>query len=138
MGTFEQRKLIRADILIKVIYKTIRKPQLEGFSFSKNISTIGINITIVDKLKKNTELEVKIYLPGQGKPVITKGKVIWQVRCSYIPNSKRQYYSTGVQFSHMLTDDAIKTSDFVKDTLTKQSDAWTQKIIKKIESKKNQ
>jgi len=133
MGTFEQRKLTRADVLLKVTYKTVGGPRLEGFSFSRNISTIGINIIIPDKLNKDTELELQVYLPEKEKPIISKGKVIWQVVCPYLPSSKRRYYSIGVQFSHMISDDAIKTSDFVKNILRKQSDTWTKKIIEKIE-----
>jgi len=137
MGTFEHRKLIRANIVLKVIYKTMSKPQLEGFAFSKDLSTTGINIIMPDKLKEATELELQIYFLREKEPIIAKGKVVWQAKCSYISNGKKQYYSTGVQFTDMSNEYAVKTSEFVKNILKKQSDVQTQKIIDKIENKED-
>ena len=136
LGTFEQRKLIRADTVVKVIYKTIGKSQLEGLTFSRNVSTTGICIIVDKKLSKDTEIELQVYLSHKEPPIIAKGKIVWQVKCLYIPTSKKQYYSVGVLFTDMSTDHAIAASDFVKDVLREQSDVQMQALIEKIESQK--
>jgi len=132
--TFEYRKLLRANILLKVLYKTKSWPLLEGVAYSKNVGSVGINIVMADKLEKNVDLEMQIFLPDEEKPVFTKGKVIWQYRCSYIPESKNPYYSTGIQFSDMSPEDAIRASDFIKNILKSRSDAEVKKIVDIIEN----
>jgi hypothetical protein len=134
MSTFEYRKLLRANILLKVLYKTRSWPLLEGVAYSKNIGTLGLNIIVGDKLEKNAELVLQVFLPGDEKPVLTIGKVIWQYKCSYIPESKRSYYSTGIQFGEMAPDDAVKASDFIRNILKTRSDAEVKKIIDMIEN----
>lgn len=137
MSTFEYRKLLRADILLKVLYKTKNWPLLEGVAYSKNVGTIGVNIIMGDKLDKNTQLELQIFLPGDDRPVVVKGKLVWQYKCAYVPESKRQYYASGVQFTDMAPDDAIKASDFVRNLLKNRSDAEVKKIIVMIENIKS-
>lgn len=137
MATFEYRKLLRANILLKVFYKTKNWPLLEGIAYSKNVGSIGVNIIMADKLDKNTDLELQIFLPDGGKPIFAKGKVIWQYKCSYVPESKNQYYSTGIQFSDMSPNDAIRASDFIRNLLKSRSDAEVIKIVEIIENIKH-
>lgn len=137
MSTLEYRKLLRADILLKVLYKTKNWPLLEGVAYSKNVGTIGVNIIMGDKLDKNTQLELQIFLPGDERPVVANGKLVWQYKCAYVPESKRQYYASGVQFTDMAPDDAIKASDFIRNLLKNRSDSEVRKIIDMIEKVRN-
>jgi hypothetical protein len=135
MGTFEHRKLIRANIILKVLYKTLGEPKLSGFAFSKNLSATGISIIMPDKFSKDTELELEVYLPGKKQPIAAKAKVVWQAECALFPNAKKKYYSTGMQFLDMSTQDATEASDFIKNVLNKQSTTQTKRIIDRIDKK---
>ncbi|MFH1655968.1 MAG: PilZ domain-containing protein [Candidatus Omnitrophota bacterium] len=134
MPTFEYRKLFRVNIALKVEYKTLREPILGGVAFSKNMSSTGINIVIPYKLERNTQLELQIYIPENEKPITARGIIVWQTECSYVPKSKKKYYSYGIKFSQMQPEEAIAASDFVRDVLKKQSDTQVKKIIDMIEN----
>jgi hypothetical protein len=134
MPTFELRKLIRAEVILKVTYKTLHRPLLKGVAFSKNLGPTGMNVIMADRLRKSVELELEIYFPDSDEPILAKGKVIWQSRCSYVPESGREYYLSGIQFNYMSPEHAIKTSDFVKDILRKKSYNQVKEIITKIEN----
>jgi c-di-GMP-binding flagellar brake protein YcgR len=133
MPTFEFRKLFRTDIILKIEYKTLKKPLLGGIAFSKNISSTGINIVMAQEFTKGTELEITIYL-SENETVVAKGTIVWQSACAYIPPSKIEYNSTGIQFSYMSNEDAIRTSDFVREILKKHSEQENQEIIQRIEN----
>lgn len=134
MATIEYRKLFRANINLKVNYKILQEPMSEGITFSRNLSSIGINIIIMEKLSEDDVLSLEIYLLPDSKPVAAKGKVVWQRLCTYQTESKRRYYSTGIHFLAMPPDDAIKTSDFIGEILRKQKEEEDRTIIEKIES----
>lgn len=136
MGTFEFRKLFRADAVIRVEYKTTSGPICKGISFSKNLSQTGINIIIPDKLDKDMELKMKIYISSSDDPVQAKGKVVWQSPCKYVPKSGRKYYTTGVQIIDMSSEDAIRESDFVRNFLASRSEEQNKEIVEKIEKLK--
>jgi len=134
MSTFEYRKLLRASALLKASFKTKKEPIIHDTVFSKNISCVGINLVMHHKLEKDTELEMHIYLSEHKKPIAASGKVLWQHKCSYIPKSKYQYYLTAIQFHNMSTNDAIRTSDFVRDILKRTSESENRRIIDMIEN----
>lgn len=132
MPTFEHRKLFRTNIILKVVYNTLKEPPLKKTAFSKNISSTGINIITSEKLEKGTQLEIQIFI-SERESVGAKGEIIWQAGCSFIPASKRRYYTTGIQLVYMSSQDAIKTSDFVREMLRKQSEIDNKNIIEMIE-----
>ena len=134
MSTFEFRKLLRVNALLKVEFRTKKEPVAQGIVFSKNISCVGVNLVMSTKLEKDTELDMHIYLSEHKQPVLAIGNVVWQVRCFYVPESKRLYYLTGIQFKNMSSDDAIRTSDFVREVLKRNSEAENRRIIDMIEN----
>jgi len=123
--------------LLKVLYKTVKWPLVEGVAYSKNVGTTGVNIIMSDKLDKNVELELQMLFPEDEKPVFAKGKVVWQYKCSYASESHQPYYSTGVQFSDMTPEDAIRASDFIRNLLKSRSDSEVKKIVDIIENIKH-
>jgi len=133
MTTFEYRKFFRADVVLKVEYRTIKAPILNGIAFSKNLSQTGISIVASDEFMKDTELELKIYIDDKKKPLTATGMVVWQSECSFVPESKREYFVTGIQLNDMSPEDAIVGSDFVRDFLVKKSQEQNEEIIEKIE-----
>ncbi|MFH1520005.1 MAG: PilZ domain-containing protein [Candidatus Omnitrophota bacterium] len=132
MPTFEYRKLFRASINLKVKYKSIKDPSIEGVAFSRNISPTGINIVMPDKFERSEELNLQVYLSDK-KPINAKGKIVWISECSFVPKSKKKYYSCGIQCTFMSSEDAISTSDFVRDVLKKTGNEQIRKIIEKLE-----
>ncbi len=134
MATIEYRKLFRAHVCLKVMYKAVKDLKIEGVSFSRNISSTGISLIILDSLKEGDELALEIFIPQETKPVTARGKIVWQRLCTYLPQSKKRYYSTGIHFLDMASEDAIKTSDFIGEVLRKQKEEEDKTIIEKIES----
>jgi c-di-GMP-binding flagellar brake protein YcgR len=132
--TFEYRKLFRVNIVLKVEYKTLKVPILSGVAFSKNMSSTGMNIVMSHKLERNAELALQIYIPDSNKPITATGIIVWQSECSYTPKSRKKYYSCGIKFSQMQPEQAIITSDFVRDVLRQQSEEEIKKIIDMIEN----
>lgn len=133
MPTFEYRKLFRANIILKVEYKSLKEPKINGIAFSKNISPTGMNIIMADNLEKNSELELQIYIKEGKKPIYARGKIIWQHECSKVWSSKKKYYAYGIQCDYMSSQDAISTSDFVRDIVKEQSESQIREIIFRIE-----
>ena len=133
MSTFEYRKLLRASAMIKVVYRTIKEPVLQETVFSKNISCISMAVITTKELEKDRELLIEIYINEHKEPVAVKGKVVWQSKCSHVPKSQRQFYLTAIIFTDMSTDDAIRTSDFVREILRRHSEAENKRIIDMIE-----
>ena len=137
MSTFEYRKLLRASVVLKVTYRTVKKPVFQETVFSKNISCVSIAIINTRIFQKDTEVLLEIYPSAHQQPILAKGRVKWQSKCSYTPKSGRQFYVTVVVFSEMLPDDVIRTSDFVKDILLQRSQEEETRIIDKIEEMAN-
>ncbi len=133
MATIEYRKLFRANVCLRIHYSVLKPPHKKGITFSRNISSTGINVIILDSLSESDELNLEIFFPNDPKPVVAKGKVIWQRACSYQPKSPKKYYSTGIHFMEMAAEDAIKTSDFIGDVLRIQKESEDKSIIEKIE-----
>lgn len=133
MPTFEYRKLFRANIILKVEYYSLSDSKIKGTAFSKNISPTGLNIVMVDKLAKNSELELKIHIVDGKKPIYAKGKVIWQQECPPVLKTEKKYYSCGIQCNYMSSQDAISTSDFVRNIVKEQSKSQIKEIISRIE-----
>lgn len=136
MPTFEYRKLFRANISLKVEYKSLKEPPVTGAAISRNISPTGINIIMPDKLERGEELELYVFIYEKRKPVYARGKVIWVSECSYVPKSKKKYYSCGIQCTYMTAQDAISTSDFVREILKKEGDEQVTNIIERLEGTK--
>jgi c-di-GMP-binding flagellar brake protein YcgR len=134
MPTFEFRKLYRVDIALKVEYRTQEEPFVEGVGLSKNLSSTGVNIVTADRLEEGTALELRVYFPSGGQqPLTARGVVEWLAECSFIPLSGKKYYTVAVHFSNMSTEDAIRGSDFVQNTLKEQSEERNREIIEKLE-----
>ena len=137
MATFEYRKLFRADAVLKVEYSTTKQPLVGGMAFSQNLSQTGINFITDNQLARDSELDLKIYISDSQGPVSAKGVVVWQSPCSFIPESKRKYFSIGVQICDMSPEDAIRESDFVKSCMVEKSERQRRKIIEKLEEGKH-
>lgn len=136
MASLENRKFLRANIALKVEYKTLSSPVCRGVAYSKDVSVLGMNLIMSDGLVRGTQLGLRIFLDEEVPPVIAKGKVVWQRRCDYLPESNRRYYISGVQFVDMPAEDAVRASEFVRGYLKSQSEADIKRIIEMAESLK--
>ena len=133
MATFEYRKLFRADAVVKVEFSKVAEPECKGMGYSKNMSQTGLNILTDKSIEKGDWIDLTVHIADPGGPVKAKGVVVWQSECSFVPESKRKYYSMGVQIIEMSSEDAIRESDYVKDYLVKKSEEQDVEIVKKLE-----
>ena len=60
---------------ITAVYFPIGKEDLKAVGFVKNVSAKGINLNVMQKIKNNTILSLKMNLPGTNIPIRFKGKV---------------------------------------------------------------
>ena len=133
MATFEYRKLFRADAVVKIEFFKTGEPECKGMGYSKNMSQTGLNILTSKAIEKGAGLDLNVHIDDPGGPVKAKGVVLWRSECSFVPKSKRKYYSMGVQITEMSSEDAIRESDYVKDYLVKKSEEQSMEIIEKLE-----
>lgn len=73
----ERRKYIRVNTALKFNYRVKDSSGTEREALTKNISPGGINASVNKAIKKGDWLELAIYLPGSGQPIIAAAKVIW-------------------------------------------------------------
>lgn len=63
-----------------------------------NISTTGIQAITTKALKNKKAYDVAILAPAYPKPILAKGRVIWQK--PYTADNKLQYYRIGLEFTY--------------------------------------
>ncbi|MFZ5801231.1 MAG: PilZ domain-containing protein [Candidatus Omnitrophota bacterium] len=136
MASLENRKFLRANIALKVEYESLSPPGCQGAAYSKDISVLGMNLIMPDEVARGTRLGLRIFLDEEVPPVAAKGKIVWQRRCDYLPQSNRRYYISGIQFEDMPSDDAVRASEFVRGYLKSQSEADIKRIIEMTENLK--
>ena len=98
----ERRKYVRSDGLVLANYR-IPELQMEGKSSAYDVSGAGVRITVDKKLNSGALVEMEIYLPGDSRPIVAKGEVIWAQKCkkktavSLTP--EKEYFYAGIKFT---------------------------------------
>ena len=133
MGTIESRKLFRAPVTLKVTYETIRKPSVKGTFLTGNLSSSGVLVVGPERLEVNEEIMLRLFLRKETLPISIHAKVIWQKPCQYLPKSQKKYFSLGLKFLDMSSEDAIIASDFIYEVVKFQSEKEEEGIIEQFE-----
>jgi len=98
------RRTERAPQTLVVQYKT----EKEFFkAYSSNIGGGGIFVRTDSLLDIGLEVNVQFNLPGDSRPVITGGKVVW--------TQKEPEPGMGIQFINMKPEDEARINDFIKE-----------------------
>ena len=93
----ERRKFPRLRAA-SVEYSPVKKKSLEKTVFARDLGLNGICIVVSEKLKINTILSLKIYLPDRNTPIEVKGKVVRVSESSFLSSDRRKHYDLGIEF----------------------------------------
>ena len=98
MRKAENRKFPRLSFDAELKYKVLNSPSPKTKkSRVKNISTGGLCIMILEKVKIGTPLKLEISLPNEDKPTVAKGKVVWVEKLTIISAESYVSYDCGVE-----------------------------------------
>jgi c-di-GMP-binding flagellar brake protein YcgR len=99
MRKAEKRKFPRLSFDVELKYKVLNSPSPKTQeSRVKNISTGGLCIMILEKVKIRTPLKLEISLPHEDKPIVAKGKVAWVEKLTIVSTETYVSYDCGVEF----------------------------------------
>lgn len=106
----ERRKEARIDLSIKVKYKVLERSWVEDKTLSRNITSEGIQLAVSERLVKGNMLKMEIYLPGEAKPILATGAIVW-VREA--PEDWRSDFDAGVRITRMVSSDRDKLLRYI-------------------------
>ena len=94
----EQRQFARLDTRIETTCRAVATAPLQR-AVTKNISAGGICIFLEQELAPGTHLEIAMTLPGQTKPIIFTGEVVWSEAYEVISKTQRKRsVEAGIRF----------------------------------------
>lgn len=96
----ERRKFPRLNAKLLVKYRVLEKGKKRKESESKDIGGGGIKLFLNERLLKDTPLELEINIPGEGKPIVAEGRVVWskEVGCGS-GEELGEWFDTGIMFT---------------------------------------
>jgi c-di-GMP-binding flagellar brake protein YcgR len=109
----ERRRFVRLDARVKVEYQILESQQVVVDSFTKNVSQGGICLFLSSALKKDTVLDLKLYLPDQREPVPAVGKIVWIEQFEVGEKEGREQYEAGIEFINISDVDRNKIGRYV-------------------------
>lgn len=106
----EKRKFIRLNKKFKIEYHLHKKKTSSLISVSENIGQGGICLILNEQIEKNTEIELRFYLPEFKELIACEGRVVWQ---NEVAKDDKKYYYTGVEFIDIEEQDKLKISRYI-------------------------
>jgi len=108
----ERRRFPRLPLNTKVEYKALDQTEARFFStVTKDISSGGICIRLLEKFAPGAVLEINFSIPGLKKFIIAKGRIVW-VREFKAGSSK--VYESGIEFVNIKDDDRKIIAEFTE------------------------
>jgi c-di-GMP-binding flagellar brake protein YcgR len=98
----EKRQFIRFDIALKAAYIVQKKPKIEKFSSTKDISAQGMQLLTGEKLESGDRIDLKLFIPEALNPIHLKGVIAWS---KDLPVGTAGYtHSAGISFEKIEED----------------------------------
>lgn len=94
----ERRAFERIEDTVSVKYKTLQG-RIEDVSLVKNIGGGGIRLSLAERLKPGTAIDLEITIPDDPKPFSAAGEVVWVSEIIISGDSVARYYDTGIEFT---------------------------------------
>ncbi len=104
----ERRGFARLYVGVEAVYKQADK---ENTVLIQDISVSGIRFISNEVLDQNIEVAFSLSIPDVPKPILAKGKVIWQKKFS------ESFCDTGLEFTHIEADSREMLCDYIKNAL---------------------
>lgn len=103
----ERRRYMRFDANVDVEYK-IPQRSVAGISATKDFSREGLRLSADRELPAGAELEIKVILPGDDRPIFARGEVIWSAQ-----TDTEGITDTGIRLTQIERFDRARVLDFV-------------------------
>ena len=97
------------DIPTKVKYK-IEHAGVGKEALCRDISMMGMKLSLSEGVREGTVLEMKIDIPGEKEPILVRGEVAWQRE---VGKEKKRYFEAGIYFIGIKDADKAKIYAFV-------------------------
>jgi hypothetical protein len=114
----DRRKYKRVTERLRIIYK-IDGEQIEGSSYSVDVSAGGFCIGLDRVIKEDTVLELLVYLPDNEKAFACKGRVSWQKTPAVKAKDGNSYFDTGISFESLDLKNRLRLIYYVHEKLKK-------------------
>lgn len=110
----EKRKFKRVGISLKMTYKTDSEAE-ELPALSADVSAGGTRLWLKKIVKKDSLIELKVYVSDGKRAISCVGKVIWQNLRPVKAGDGKYYYQTGVRFEDLDLKDRMSLIYFCHD-----------------------
>jgi c-di-GMP-binding flagellar brake protein YcgR len=98
-ATIEKRRFPRLFFNVDVEYKKLEEGESSGIKTrSKNISARGIRLILLEKIKLQTNIELRFSLPDTQEKIVATGKVVWIEEFSVGDAPSNLAYDAGIEF----------------------------------------
>ncbi|MFH1478752.1 MAG: PilZ domain-containing protein [Candidatus Omnitrophota bacterium] len=94
----ERRRFIRFKDDINIRYNVLPKKSNTSPSKSIDISQGGLCLLTYEKLRERSSLQLELDVPGQAKPLIVKGQVMWTRTLQSHDKEGRRLFYAGIKF----------------------------------------
>lgn len=110
----ERRKFPRLNFRVDFEYNILNKTGFKDErAETKNISTGGICIILLNKVEIGDKLKLKFYLPGVNTPIMTVGRVVWTQEFTVGTIDNSTAYDVGIEFIEISEDDRQKVNQYI-------------------------
>lgn len=103
----ERRRYMRFNANVDIEYKSTQH-SIAGISATKDFSREGLRLASDRQLPQGAELEIKVILPDDDRPVFAKGLVIWSAH-----TEKEGIADTGIRLTQIERFDRARILDYV-------------------------
>jgi len=110
----EKRRFRRVGIALKMAYKADGETQ-DSPASSADVSAGGARLWLKKIIKKDSLLELKVYVNDDKRAIACVGKVIWQNLRPVKAGDGKYYYQTGVCFEGLDLKDRMNLIYFCHD-----------------------
>ena len=114
MAGEERRRFPRLNLDTEIIYRVLDQVEAELYTTgSKNISSGGLCIIVIERLERGAVLSLRFSLPDLNKIITAKGRVMW-IKELCIGNKKAgDFYEAGIEFMEIAQVDRKRIKEYV-------------------------
>ena len=114
MGEEAKRRYPRLPLNTEIVYRVLDQAEAELYTTgSKDISSGGLCIIVIEKLEPGAVLNLRFSLPELNKIVNAKGKVIWVKELRIGKKKAGDFYEAGIEFMEIDQEERERIKDYV-------------------------
>ncbi|MFH0838947.1 MAG: PilZ domain-containing protein [Candidatus Omnitrophota bacterium] len=112
----EKRNAPRFKVKLDIMYTIPENPGYRNTCPSNDISTSGIQLTLREKLEKDTIIALELDLPHEDskKKITAKGQVVWTKESPYPNEEGLRIFNAGIKFIQINETDEKFLADYLQ------------------------